>query len=236
VVSIRWWRVAAAAVLLLGISTTAIILLNQNKTGNGGADNIVRKQPGVKKSNTIAPVTQPGVNPLPVDPGAIASVNDQQEDKRPVSVKEDKKRSSKEKADEQLPIFAIQEQPAIAHNDIISQPPNNPNNLPKPDYNPNVIGGSYPSITRAEISPEETLTTPRVTRDNPGAYNLQQKTADNPDKIAGVKYASDNDGQKGGGLRGFLRKVTRTFEKKTNIKATDDDERLLIAGLAIKLD
>jgi hypothetical protein len=38
-------------------------------------------------------------------------------------------------------------------------------------------------------------------------------------------------------LRGFFRKVTRTFEKRTNIKATDDDDdRLLIAGLAIKLN
>lgn len=36
-------------------------------------------------------------------------------------------------------------------------------------------------------------------------------------------------------LRGFFRKVTRTFEKNTNIKATDDEDRLLLGGLAIKL-
>jgi hypothetical protein len=52
---------------------------------------------------------------------------------------------------------------------------------------------------------------------------------DNPDR----GFASENSGNKG--LRGFLRKVTRTFEKRTNIKATDDD-RLLIAGLAIKMN
>ena len=36
-------------------------------------------------------------------------------------------------------------------------------------------------------------------------------------------------------LRGFFRKVTRTFEKNTNIKATDEDDRLLVGGLAIRL-
>lgn len=36
-------------------------------------------------------------------------------------------------------------------------------------------------------------------------------------------------------LRGFFRKVTRTFERTTNIKATDSDDRLLIGGVAIRL-
>jgi hypothetical protein len=36
-------------------------------------------------------------------------------------------------------------------------------------------------------------------------------------------------------LRGFFRKVTRTFEKRTNIDPTDQDNRLLVGGLAIKL-
>ena len=42
-------------------------------------------------------------------------------------------------------------------------------------------------------------------------------------------------GQKKNKLRGFFRKVTRTFEKRTNIDATDGDDRLLVAGLSIKL-
>jgi hypothetical protein len=36
-------------------------------------------------------------------------------------------------------------------------------------------------------------------------------------------------------LRGFFRKITRTFEKTTNMKATDDEDRLLVGGLAIRL-
>jgi len=36
-------------------------------------------------------------------------------------------------------------------------------------------------------------------------------------------------------FRGLLRKITRTFEKTTNIKATDEQDRLLVAGLSIRL-
>jgi hypothetical protein len=36
-------------------------------------------------------------------------------------------------------------------------------------------------------------------------------------------------------LRGLLRKVTRTFEKNTQVNATDENDRLLIGGLALKL-
>ena len=36
-------------------------------------------------------------------------------------------------------------------------------------------------------------------------------------------------------LRGFFRKVTRTFEKRTNIDPTENDEKLLVGGLAIRL-
>ena len=43
-----------------------------------------------------------------------------------------------------------------------------------------------------------------------------------------------NDGKKNK-LRGFFRKVTRTFEKRTNIDPTDQDNRLLVGSLAIKL-
>lgn len=36
-------------------------------------------------------------------------------------------------------------------------------------------------------------------------------------------------------MRGFLRKVTRVIEKRANIKATDDDDRLLIGAVAFHL-
>jgi len=69
-----------------------------------------------------------------------------------------------------------------------------------------------------------------VTPDN--AEPLLDKTDVSNQPIAMVD--TDESGKKNK-FRGLFRKVTRTFEKRTNIKATDDEDRLLVAGLAIKL-
>ncbi|MBN8865507.1 MAG: hypothetical protein J0H92_19185 [Sphingobacteriales bacterium] len=56
-------------------------------------------------------------------------------------------------------------------------------------------------------------------------------------RIADGNAANEEDAEpaKKNKLRGFFRKVTRTFERTTNIKATDSDDRLLIGGVAIRL-
>ncbi|MBL7756570.1 MAG: hypothetical protein JNL59_04225 [Chitinophagaceae bacterium] len=56
-------------------------------------------------------------------------------------------------------------------------------------------------------------------------------------RIADGNAADEEDAEpaKKNKLRGFFRKVTRTFERTTNIKATDSDDRLLIGGVAIRL-
>lgn len=38
-----------------------------------------------------------------------------------------------------------------------------------------------------------------------------------------------------GGLKGFLRKATRVFEHRTNIKTTTDDNKLLVGVFAVSL-
>lgn len=67
-------------------------------------------------------------------------------------------------------------------------------------------------------------------------------TPDNNQPLDYVKTAALPDDQIDAGqpgkknkLRGFFRKVTRTLEKRTNIKTTDDEDRLLLAGFAVKL-
>ena len=77
----------------------------------------------------------------------------------------------------------------------------------------------------------ENNTTEVVTPDNAQSFNNGETAASN--KSFGP-IDTDESGKKNK-LRGFFRKVTRTFEKRTNIKATDDEDRLLLAGLAIKL-
>ena len=97
------------------------------------------------------------------------------------------------------------------------------NNLPSPLSNNDMGTGQMPSPNgKMGIAG---VTTPD---DKTSTKEAGKITQDNPD----VDFASESSSNKG--IRGFLRKVTRTIEKRTNIKATDDDGRLLIAGLAIK--
>jgi hypothetical protein len=121
------------------------------------------------------------------------------------------------------------------------------NNLPTPEKNHPYVNGIKPTNDEIAYVPGEknipltndkgiqggtnVTSPPSVTYNNTEALG---KAADNPDAI--YASADENSGKKNK-LRGFFRKVTRTFEKRTNIKATDeDDDHLLIAGLAIKLN
>lgn len=73
---------------------------------------------------------------------------------------------------------------------------------------------------------------------------LSLVTPDNPQPLNPI-YASNGNMMQDDGvvtgpgkknnLRGFLRKITRTFEKTTNLRATNEDDQLLIGGLAIQL-
>ncbi|HEY6505476.1 MAG TPA: hypothetical protein VIZ28_15990 [Chitinophagaceae bacterium] len=230
VVAIRWWRIAAAAVLLIGISTTAIVLLN-NKPRRG---DIASEKTQTVKPTDNSPV-KPSVNESPVEVQAIANTEpkkDEQSTKEPVTRGEAKNKKNKPTPSQVKP-----EENIIAKTEGDKK---GGNNLPTPDHNPNVdpkqeeiIVDANPkgSLTDSDNKTDIATVTPQ--RDN--TSNISEdgsgKTTDNPD----ADFAS-NDGSKNK-YRGFFRKITRTFEKRTNIKATDeDDSRLLIAGLAIKLN
>jgi hypothetical protein len=60
--------------------------------------------------------------------------------------------------------------------------------------------------------------------------SVNTKTENNTDAI----YASESDGKKNN-LRSFFRKVTRNIEKRTGIDPADEDGKVMIAGLAVKL-
>jgi hypothetical protein len=63
--------------------------------------------------------------------------------------------------------------------------------------------------------------------------------ASEPSDFVNATFREDEGNERQDGkknkLRGFFRKVTRTFEKRTNMDATTDDNKLLVAGLAISL-
>ena len=82
-------------------------------------------------------------------------------------------------------------------------------------------------------NPVEASHNPNLTNKTPVVIVTNPDTEPSP-IYAAVTETDEDDGRKNK-LRGFFRKVTRTFEKRTNIDPTDNDDRLLVGGLAIKL-
>ncbi len=110
------------------------------------------------------------------------------------------------------------------------------NDLPEPTNNPyvnkvvedNPIAMIDPVVKESLTNLKETNSVPTVTPNNYQPLN-------NVVTAASIEPVDEEQPGRKNKLRGFFRKVTRTFEKTTNIKATDDEDRLLLGGLAIKL-
>jgi len=247
---IVWWRIAAAAVLFIGIGTTAVVMLttkNGNETTGTGtvATTNETKQATTPADNTTIPVEN--------NTSAATELADNNSNIIVPNTTEQANQNNKVTASQKVQPYIANEKTVVPDNSSVNKKEpevfalikdDKPtNNLPQPLYNPNVItkpDNSVDANTAATASsdikeaPQQNANNSPVTTTPPDTYNKQTDAKANPEVTDDVMYASNNNGKKGK-LRGFLRKVTRTFEKRTNISATDDDERLLVGGLAIKL-
>jgi hypothetical protein len=240
----RWWRLAAAAVLLLATGLTLLSIIRNRNTevaeeiaGNG------KQQTLPAKLNVPDPVTNPmalvkepnGNIVAPVTNSSAGSVGKQQTPAgsryvvNPVYTNNDIRVREKNTP-------AI-EPPAFKKNELVIAEQNKlSNNLPTPVQNPNV--NNIPKDAIAKVTPFENkdaadpLTNLVVTNQTSSPSGI--RTAVNKEPVSDTDADLGNSGKKNK-LRGFLRKVTRTFEKRTNIDATNGDDRLLVAGLSFKL-
>ncbi|MEO5562591.1 MAG: hypothetical protein ABIR18_04130 [Chitinophagaceae bacterium] len=225
VIGMRWWQVAAAVLLLLGM-TIGGVLIYSNKTVPGTLVGTNIKTP---KNNSLTPVIKSAQEDKQVNTD-IATINPDQPVSRevkeqdvavktPVIKKENIAKSiKKEKEDE--PVLARVEK--------------NKNNLPERTRNPNMNGSTEKNDAMAVKNPALT------NKKQINSGSLVTSVAPQPFIQTKNTLPSDedvvmNESEKKTKFRGLLRKITRTFEKATNIKATDEDDRLLVAGLAIRL-
>lgn len=238
---VGWWR-AAAAVLVLALGLTTFLILNKKSSTEIGP---IVKAPGTEqKIPVIKTIDQPSneaivadVNekeiPAVVNPDENNSIQQvltpaKKEDPKNMAVTNAAVTPKNLPANKNLIPSNKEEQALITA--IV--PPVTNNNLPQPIYNPNVSKNDAASTTIAnvnvpkEIKKVEALTNPVVTTKSAQPSNYSNASF--------IEEESQQDDKKNK-LRGFFRKITRTFEKRTNIDATDDDGKLLIAGLAIKL-
>lgn len=219
-IGVRWWRIAAAAILVIGLGLATFKLVNNN---NKPAAGIVKTEPGKKEtspaSNTQLPETngneQVKDNPAPETTTRNLALNTTPVKNKPAST-----------GDKKQPDAIL---PGTSHDDVIASNIKT-NNLPDPSQNPNVNSNiSRPeNVTAKNVSAvnNESLTNPDVTTGSSQPYIVQASLTNND--------VMEPESKKNK-LRGFFRKVTRTFEKRTNIEATDNDNKLLVAGISINL-
>ena len=226
-IPMRWWRASAAAILIFAIGTTAVIVWNKKST-NDNIEVASNKEQKLKDNSVVIKQkkeTVNQVNPSMIDNTTEPVVITKQKTSDIATIKRIK--SDNKKSADKLSIEAKKEEPIITKsNDRPS------NNLPQPLNNLDLKNDAFkPDISK--VIPPDEIKTPQKLRVKDDVVT----TGPTPTSYSGSN--SDNslnqsDGKKGK-LRGFLRKVTRTFEKNTNINATNDDDRVLIGGLALKL-
>lgn len=231
---VKWWRWAAAAVLLIGVGIgTATLLRQRNDNGNSlvkQSPETPVKTPARPLENTPLPDSKVQESPLALsnDIPATSPVRSPEVTSNGSTVKQAPLRNSN-------PAKTLPVQPEKKEEAIIASNDKRSNDLPQPVFNPNVMNkDAAEKAVTASVTPKENTTTqdaltnPVVTTKTPQPSDIvfaSDKTTD-----AGFEQA---DGKKNKS-RGLFRKIARTFEKRTNIDATDED-RLLIAGLSIKL-
>ena len=237
VVRMRWWRAAAAAVLIAGVSATLFTLLNRPAGTENEVTPLAEQKQEVNAAQQVADASPAAdTKEQANDNSSVASAAQQDASPLAVQAADAVQKRRQERINSTAVYAAVQKQESTAE---IKN--GNGNNLPSPANNPNAKDMLYPekNITAALSNDRkealtdfnEINTTAAVTADRPGPLHIINAASI---ETAGSEDVAMESGKKNK-MRGFFRKLTRTFEKATNIKATDDEDRLLIAGLAIKL-
>ncbi len=233
VAPINWWRMAAAAVLLLGISS-ATFMFNQNrqkKSAIAEADktektSIAQTNGATARNNSSSQIALPQTEQPAAVTGSEAGTTKQDniatdQVSQPTNKTTDQVSSGSHRNN----IAGTEKNTAPAENDHISAtntvPDENEYIVAKRTQMNDLLNNS--SYTDGNFAADPSLTVHKQINPLPAVTQEDDQSLD----------ILDEPGKKNR-LRGFFRKITRTFEKTTNIKATDGDDRLLVGGLAIK--
>ena len=252
VVAFKWWRVAAAAVLLgFGIWTGVSVYKNSNtsKTGteelanskknNSGqiqtddttGNTAITKQPDEKQAAENITSTTAEKNNEDQSTENIKSAVEKSNNQHVVSPKENTtvQNNPNKKPDNNLPKPALQNINNSNSNEVTAQ-----NVLPS-NNNSSRVSGNNDAVVK--ITPRENRTVienlySKTDPDNITALQVvnTNKTADGEDNNRYLNV--DDDKQKRTALGGFIRKAKRVLERNTNVKTGDG---IKIAGFEIAL-
>lgn len=241
VVVMRWWKVAVAAVLILGIGFTTYSVLNNDKAsvdptsdnGNGVAVNTDNSKSGSNSKNSSTTTvdtkndeTESKVTPAIKDEApqqnSLAAENIKKIDKKKYNNnKENNSNSSLAKQDDKKTVKP--DENAIAQNTIDNN--NTTNTTATPEVETRTLLTNVASIDNTRPS--------AMQQQNINGSIVTTVKLETPNEVDRGAVASNND--KNSKLRGFFRKATRFIQRTTKINPANDDERVLIGGMAINL-
>lgn len=215
VISISWFRVAVAAAIILMAGITVFQFVNTG--GNGKGPSIVETKPGEKpadlKKDESKDQTTQGREP------DVAGNNDK-------SKKEDPKQNTVDTKTEGTSLASTSKK--SVDNKINS--PIQRKDLIK-DNKDVAINGNVP----ATVVPLKKVD--KVQREESGLLNDVFANADVTLKdhpTFDIPEAEQKE-KDGGGLKEFLRKTTRVFERRTKMQTTTEDNKLLVGAFAVSL-
>jgi hypothetical protein len=222
VISMTWFRVAVAAAIILIAGFATIRFINTNKGGD---------------KNEIVSVT-PKENSVPITKDSLA---------QPINIQKDiasteKKSTSSSTIKEDQPLKTVDKSRSTEDIADVNRD-RNKNNLPKERIRDNQTESDL------NTTPDEVIAANSVNllpKDRRGAQtsafektnDIEKSFVTNASRITSdnIEVPEEEAPSKGkGGLKQFLRKTTRIFESRTNIKTTTDDNKLLLGAFAVSL-
>jgi hypothetical protein len=219
VISMTWFRVAVAAAIILiaGFATFRLINTNEGAPTVAGIDKS-KNQPSDKTTN------QPISN----------SANQIPQDTKEDLAKTDKKSTEEPKAKKD--VQRIFDETIVPKTSIAKR--ENKNNLPKERKNINQQPDNM-NTTGDGIIADATVLIKKDDRtaqaNQPDATNTGFEKSDVTLKANPTLYIPEQEEREKGGIKEFLRKTTRVFERRTRIQTTTDDNKLLVGAFAVSL-
>jgi hypothetical protein len=209
VISMTWFRVAVAAALILIAGFATLRLVNTNQGGDNRSVVTVDKTKDQPSNKSEQPVIEP--------------VNQPKNNQEQTLVKTDNK-TTQETTGKKTKNSADKNENSKS---AIAYEAENKNKLPKgknidqPDET--FVSADFPNIKKDESM---------VETNESDVIPISDKSVtlkDNP-----TLYIPKDDKEKGG-LKEFLRKTTRVFERRTKIQTTTEDNKLLVGVFAVSL-
>jgi hypothetical protein len=215
VISMTWFRVAVAAAIILIAGFVTLRFIN---TDNGGdkievvKNSDPKNQPSDQKTDQL--IIQPGKEELQDPKESLANA-----EKKSTLEKTPEKASKRRAIENKVPA------------PLIANKAQNKNNLPETQQETD--NNNETLIASVEI--------PKV--NNMAAQKTESEIISDPLGNSSVTKSStptfaimDDDFEKEkGGLKEFLRKTTRVFERRTKIQTTTEDNKLLLGAFAVSL-